>query len=135
MIAQYLLDTNICIYVIKRKPSQVLTRFNEHAPSLAVSTITVAELSFGVENSQHQERNRREVEDFLSRLSILDYDERAASHFGNIKATLRKQGTPIGEADIHIAAHARSQGMVVVTNNTREFGRVEGLRVQDWVND
>ncbi|MCY1703883.1 type II toxin-antitoxin system tRNA(fMet)-specific endonuclease VapC [Deinococcus sp. SL84] len=135
MIAQYLLDTNICIYVIKRRPLQVLDRFNAHAALLAVSAMTVAELYFGVENSQQQERNRREVEDFLSRLEILEYDVRAASHFGNIKAALRRQGMPIGEADIHIAAHARSQGMVLVTNNTREFERVEGLRVQDWVQD
>lgn len=133
MIAQYLLDTNICIYVIKRRPPQVLDRFNEHAASLAVSAMTVAELYFGVENSQQKERNRREVEDFLSRLEILEYGARAASHFGEIKAALRRQGTPIGEADIHIAAHARSLGMVLVTNNTREFERVEGLRVQNWV--
>lgn len=129
----YMLDTNIAIYVIKRKPLEVREKFNQNATRLCVSSITVAELYYGAEKSQFPEQNLAVIEDFLSRLTILDYTSKAASHFGNIKAALSKKGQIIGENDIHIAAHARSEGLVLVTNNLREFERVEGLRLDNWV--
>lgn len=129
----YMLDTNIVIYVIKRKPLEVREKFNQNATRLCVSSITVAELYYGAEKSQFPEQNLAVIEDFLSRLTILDYTSKAASHFGNIKAALSKKGQIIGENDIHIAAHARSEGLVLVTNNLREFERVEGLRLDNWV--
>ncbi|MBT9319327.1 type II toxin-antitoxin system tRNA(fMet)-specific endonuclease VapC [Actinobacillus pleuropneumoniae] len=129
----YMLDTNIAIYVIKRRPIEVLDKFNLNSTRLCVSSITAAELYYGAEKSQFPERNMAVIEDFLSRLTILDYTHKAATHFGNIKAHLSKQGKIIGENDIHIAAHARSEGLVLVTNNLREFERVEGLRLDNWV--
>lgn len=128
-----MLDTNIAIYVIKRKPLEVREKFNQNATRLCVSSITVAELYYGAEKSQFPEQNLAVIEDFLSRLTILDYTSKAALHFGNIKAALSKKGQIIGENDIHIAAHARSEGLVLVTNNLREFERVEGLRLDNWV--
>ena len=131
---KYLLDTNIVIYVIKRRPLEVLSTFNNHAGKIAVSSITEAELYYGVEKSQYPQKNGRIVEDFLSRLTILPYDSKAASHFGSIKADLAKKGTLIGENDIHIAAHARSQGLILVSNNFKEFQRVQGLMLENWIN-
>lgn len=129
----YMLDTNIVIYVIKRRPLEILEKFNQNAARLCVSSITVAELYYGAEKSQFPERNLAVIEDFLSRLTILDYTNKAATHFGNIKANLTKQGKMIGENDLHIAAHSRSEGLILVTNNLREFERVEGLRLANWV--
>lgn len=129
----YMLDTNIVIYIIKRRPLAVLEKFNLHNNHLCVSSITVAELYYGAEKSAFPERNRIVIEDFLSRLTILPYENKAAAHFGNIKAELAKQGKMIGENDIHIAAHCRSEGMVLVSNNLREFERVAGLRLENWV--
>lgn len=130
---KYLLDTNIVIYVIKRRPIEILDTFNNNTGKMAVSSITEAELYYGVEKSQHPTDNGRIVEDFLSRLTVLPYDSKAASHFGNIKADLAKKGTLIGENDIHIAAHARSQGLVLVSNNLREFQRIQGLMLENWI--
>lgn len=124
----------ICIYVIKHKPEEVRSRFNSVTGQLCVSSITVAELFFGAENSSKPDHNRMVVENFLSRLEILDYDTEAASQYGSIKATLSKQGKIIGENDLHIAAHARSRGLIVVTNNMKEFSRVPALQVENWVN-
>ena len=129
----YLLDTNIVIYVIKRRPIEILDTFNNNTGKMAVSSITEAELYYGVEKSQRPTNNGRIVEDFLSRLTVLPYDSKAASHFGNIKADLAKKGTLIGENDIHIAAHARSQGLVLVSNNLREFQRIQGLMLENWI--
>lgn len=100
---------------------------------MCVSSITATELYYGAEKSDFSARNIAVIEDFLSRLTILDYQPKSAAHFGNIKAELAKQGKLIGENDIHIAAHARSEGLVIVTNNLREFERVEGLRLENWV--
>ncbi|OOR98958.1 VapC toxin family PIN domain ribonuclease [Haemophilus paracuniculus] len=130
---KYMLDTNIVIYVIKRKPLEVLEKFNANAYRLCVSSITVAELYYGAEKSEFPERNLRIIEDFLSRLEILPYTQKAAQHFGLIKAKLAKQGKIIGENDLHIAAHARSEGLIVVTNNLREFERIDGLCLENWV--
>lgn len=129
----YMLDTNIVIYVMKRRPPEILDTFNQNASRLCVSSITAAELFFGAAKSARPEQNLRVVEDFLSRLTVLPYDMDAAAQFGDIKATLQKTGRIIGENDLHIAAHARSRGLVVVTNNEREFERVEALRVVNWV--
>lgn len=128
----YLLDTNIVIYVIKRKPLELLEIFNQHANQLAISSVTLAELMHGVEKSQYYAKNLANVEAFAARLQVLDYGQKAAAHYGNIRATLEKQGKPISVNDLHIAAHARSEGLILVTNNEKEFIRVEGLRVQNW---
>lgn len=128
-----MLDTNIVIYVIKRRPLEVLQTFNELTGLLCISAITVSELKHGVEKSQQPAHNRRQVEDFLSRLDILDYGQKAADHYGDIRASLEKQGQIIGINDLHIAAHARSEGLIIVTNNTKEFSRVSGLRVENWL--
>lgn len=129
----YMLDTNIAIYVIKHRPAQVAHIFNQHAGRMCVSVITVSELYYGAEKSQFSARNIAVIEDFLSRLEILPYTPKASAHFGNIKAQLTKQGKIIGENDIHIAAHARSEGLVLVSNNLKEFERIEGLRLENWV--
>lgn len=131
---KYMLDTNIVIYVMKRRPIEVLSTFNRYATQLCVSSITVAELYYGAEKSEFPERNLAVIEDFLSRLTILPYEPKAAAHFGNIKSSLSKQGKIIGENDIHIAGHCRSEGLILVTNNVRKFERVDGLRLENWVN-
>jgi tRNA(fMet)-specific endonuclease VapC len=130
---KYLLDTNIVIYVIKRRPLIALERFNREHGRMAVSSITLAELAHGAEKSSDPARNLRVVEDFFSRLAVLPYGEKAAWHYGNIRAGLEKTGTPIGVNDLHIAAHARSEGLALVTNNLREFERVPGLVLENWV--
>jgi tRNA(fMet)-specific endonuclease VapC len=132
-VLRYLLDTNICIYVIKRRPELVLDRFNENAAHLAISSITLAELLHGAEKSSQPQRTLAVVEDFCSRLDVLDYGAKAAQHYGQIRASLEQRGTPIGVNDLHIAAHARSEGLVLVTNNMHEFVRVPGLLVENWV--
>ncbi len=130
---KYMLDTNICIYVIKRKPLTALEKFNLHAGHLCISSITLAELLHGAAKSAKPEHNLRQVEDFVSRLEVLEYGQQAAAHYGDIRADLEKKGTPIGVNDLHIAGHARSSGFVVITNNEKEFIRVDGLRVENWV--
>lgn len=130
---KYLLDTNIVIYVIKNRPLSVLKTFNRNQGRMAISSITLAELAHGVEKSSNPARNMSVVEDFVSRLEVLPYDERAAWHYGLIRTALERQGTPIGVNDNHIAGHARSLGLVVVTNNLREFERVPGISVENWV--
>jgi len=130
---KYLLDTNIVIYVIKRRPIQVLATFNQHAGQMCISSITLAELLHGVEKSDQPEHNLHQVEDFIARLDILEYTPKAAAHYGDIRATLEKQGKIIGVNDLHIAAHARSEGLILVSNNLREFERIEGLRFENWI--
>ena len=130
---RYLLDTNICIYVIKRRPELVLDRFNENAAHLAISSITLAELLPGAEMSSQPQRTLAVVEDFCSRLDVLDYGAKAAQHYGQIRASLEQRGTPIGVNDLHIAAHARSEGLTLVSNNLREFERVDGLLYENWL--
>jgi tRNA(fMet)-specific endonuclease VapC len=130
---RYLLDTNIVIYVIKQRPLAVLEVFNRHAGHMAISSITLAELMHGAEKSQRVDDNLRVVEDFASRLEVLPYGAGAAQHYGSIRAALEKVGQPIGINDLHIAAHARSLGLVLVTNNMGEFAKVPALQVQNWV--
>ena len=128
-----MLDTNIVIYVIKRRPIEVLDVFNAHAGQMCISSITLAELLHGVEKSSMVSRNLRKVEDFTSRLDVLPYDNNAAFHYGNIRANLEKKGTPIGVNDLHIAGHARSESLILVSNNLREFERIDGLRLENWI--
>jgi len=128
-----MLDTNIAIYVIKRRPIELLQVFNQHTGQLCISSITYAELLHGVEKSSLVDKNLKNVEDFVSRLEVLEYGSKAASHYGNIRADLERKGTPIGVNDLHISGHARSEGLIIVTNNVREFERVPGLRVENWI--
>ena len=130
---KYLLDTNIVIYVIKRRPIEVLQVFNTNASRMAISAITLAELVHGAEKSSQPAANLEVVEDFSSRLEVLTYTPKAAYHYGQIRAELERIGQPIGVNDLHIAAHARSEGLVMVTNNTREFERVPALQIENWV--
>lgn len=130
---KYLLDTNIAIYVIKRRPIEVLGQFNAQASRMAISVITLAELLHGAEKSSQPTSNLAVVEDFCSRLEILPYTAKVAQHYGSIRAYLERSGQPIGVNDLHIAAHARSEGLVLVTNNIREFVRVPALQVENWI--
>jgi tRNA(fMet)-specific endonuclease VapC len=119
--------------VIKRRPLEILEVFNAHAGQMCISSITLAELLHGVEKSSMISKNLRKVEDFVSRLEVLPYENTAASHYGDIRTNLEKKGIVIGVNDLHIAAHARSEGLVLVSNNVREFERVEGLRLENWI--
>ncbi len=130
---KFMLDTNIAIYVIKRRPVEVLETFNRHAGQLCISSVTLAELIHGVEKSARPDHNLRQVEDFISRLLVLDYGNKAAAHYGDIRAVLERKGTPIGVNDLHIAGHARSEGLTLVTNNMKEFERVDALRLENWI--
>jgi len=130
---RYLLDTNIVIYVLKRRPVEVLSTFNANASRMAISSITLAELMHGAEKSSRVSENLAAVEDFCSRLEVLPYGPKAAQHYGAIRAALEKLGQPIGVNDMHIAAHARSEGLVLVTNNMGEFARVPALETENWV--
>lgn len=130
---RYLLDTNIVIYVIKQRPLAALATFNRHAGHMAISSITVAELVHGAEKSQFPARNLNVVDDFCSRLVVLPYTLEAAYHYGSIRAALEQNGQTIGVNDLHLAGHARSQGLTLVSNNLREFERVPGLLLENWV--
>ncbi|MCY4219997.1 MAG: type II toxin-antitoxin system VapC family toxin [Gammaproteobacteria bacterium] len=128
----YLLDTNICIYVIKNRPAGILESFNRFASQLCISSITLAELTHGVERSSKIDHNRKQLNDFASRLAVLEYGQKAAIHYGIIRADLEFSGQIIGVNDLHIAAHARSEGLTLVTNNLKEFRRVKGLLLENW---
>ena len=133
LILRYLLDTYIIIYVLKRRPVEVLSTFNANASRMAMSSITLAELLHGTEKSSRVSENLAVIEDFCSRLEVLPYGPKAAQYFGAIRAALEKLGQPIGVNDLHIAAHARSEGLVLVTNNVSEFLRVPSLQFENWV--
>ena len=133
---KYMLDTNICIYAIKHKPPEVIKNFLKHDPDdMCISSITYGELMHVVEKSQAVERNRVAITLFLSSISILQFDNYAAEEYGKVRADLERKGTPIGPMDMLIAGHARSEGLVLVTNNTREFFRVDDLEVEDWTKE
>lgn len=130
---KYMMDTNICIYAIKNKSESVIRKILSQNPEdLCISVVTYAELMHGVEKSQAVEKNRIAMSLFLSAITVLDFDGEAAEVYGQIRAELERKGTPIGPMDLLIAGHARSQGLILVTNNTREFARVTGLRIEDW---
>lgn len=128
----YMLDTNICIYVINSRPAIVLERFRlERLGDIVISSVTAAELAFGVAKSGSV-RNRQALEMFLSTLEILPFDESAIWHYGDLRTDLERRGQPIGTLDTMIAAHALTTNTILVTNNTREFERVPGLRLENW---
>ncbi|HNR30042.1 MAG TPA: type II toxin-antitoxin system VapC family toxin [Candidatus Hydrogenedentes bacterium] len=131
---RFLLDTNICIELIRRRNAKVLGRLRRHAVGeVAISTITLAELAYGVEKSARPEQNRIALSLFCAPLDILLFDDAAATAYGVVRADLERKGRPIGPMDLLIAAHALSAGLVLVTNNEREFRRARGLRVENWV--
>jgi tRNA(fMet)-specific endonuclease VapC len=130
-----MLDTNLCIRVLRDRPAGLRDRFNQEAEALCISTIVLTELLVGAEKSNRPFETRREVDRFTARLGVLPFDDAAAAHAAEIRATLERRGQGIGGYDTLIAGHARSQGLVIVTGNLREFGRVEGLRAEDWLGD
>ena len=133
---KYMLDTNICIYAIKHKTETVIKNFLSHVPEeICISAVTYAELMYGVEKSMSIEKNRIALSLFLSPLTILEFQASAVEEYGKARAELENKGMPIGLMDLLIAGHARSEGVILVTNNTREFGRVEGLVVEDWTKE
>lgn len=130
----YLIDTNICIYIIKQKPPQVLKKLNQKRKSdIYISAISVAELEYGVSNSDYPERNKVSLISFLSIFNILNFDDIDASEFGNIKSFLRKAGKIIGTMDLLLASQARARNLTLVTNNIKEFERVPNLKLENWV--
>jgi tRNA(fMet)-specific endonuclease VapC len=134
MPARYLLDTNICIYISKHYPPEVRARFQQHpASDLAMSVVTLGELRFGAEKSQSRLRSMAVIEQLETLMAVLPLPVEAARIYGELQARLQRQGRPIGNNDLWIAAHALAEGCVLVTNNTREFERVEGLMVENWV--
>ena len=129
----YLLDTNICIYTIKKKPAVVLKRVVSKQPGqIAISTITLAELEYGIARSHYPDRNRVALLEFLLPFTILDFDQAASAEYGHIRSSLESKGKPVGPMDLLLAAQARSHGLVLVTNNEKEFKKVEGLRIENW---
>lgn len=129
----YMLDTNICIYVMRKKPENVLRRFREELDGgICISSITLAELEYGMKHSSDPVRNEQALLRFLAPLSILPFGAAAASEYGEIRAYLQSRGTPIGPLDMLIASHARAEGITLVTNNMREFERVPGLDLENW---
>lgn len=129
----YMLDTNICIYIMKNKPEKVLRRFKEELNNgIGISSITLAELEYGMKHSSNPAQNERALLRFLVPLSVLPFGAGAASEYGAIRTFLQNNGTPIGPLDMLIAAHAKSEGLVMVTNNVREFERVPGLEIENW---
>ena len=133
LVLRYLLDTNLCIRVLRDRPTAIRDRFNLAADALCISTIVLTELLHGAAKSARPEHNRGEVERFAARLDVLPFDNAAADHAADIRAALERQGQPIGGYDLLIAGHARSRGLIVVTGNLAEFNRVDGLRCEDWL--
>jgi tRNA(fMet)-specific endonuclease VapC len=130
---RYMLDTNICIYLIKQKPEKVLRQFKAHSVGeIGISSITLAELRYGVERSQQVQKNRQALEEFILPLEIAAFDEAAADVYGNMRAGLEQAGTPVGSMDMLIGALALSLGVTLVTNNLREFKKIKNLKVVDW---
>ncbi len=132
MTLRYLLDTNLCIRVLRDRPPAMRERFNAETDGLSISTVVLMELLHGAAKSARADHNRREVERFAARLEVLAFDADAASHAADVRADLERRGRMIGAYDILIAGHARSRGLVVVTNNLGVFTRVDGLRCVDW---
>jgi tRNA(fMet)-specific endonuclease VapC len=129
-----MLDTNTCIAIIKQKPPHVLKRFNAYkVGEIGISWVTLAELEFGVAKSQYQEKNQVALDEFVLPLEIANFDRDAAKVYGRVRAMLEKKGTPIGSLDTMIAAHALAQGVALATNNTKEFSRIKGLTIVDWL--
>ncbi len=129
-----MLDTNICIAIIKQKPKDILSKFSAYqVGDICISSVTLAELRYGVAKSQYQEKNQAALDEFILPLEVAAFDEAAAVYYGILRASLEKQGMPIGSLDTMIGAHALSLNVALVTNNTREFSRIAGLKLFDWV--
>ncbi len=129
----YMLDTNMCIYIIKNKPEKVKEKlFSTHFKDICISSITLSELYFGVEKSNYSQKNKIALELFLSPFKVLPFGNEAAITYGKVRALLEKNGTPIGAMDYLIAAHALSENLVLVTNNEKEFVRIPNLKVENW---
>ncbi|HEX4695130.1 type II toxin-antitoxin system tRNA(fMet)-specific endonuclease VapC [Sphingomonas sp.] len=135
MTLRYMLDTNVCIRVLRDRPAFVRPRFNAEAAALSLSTVVLTELLHGAAKSARPAENRQEVERFAARVEVLPFDEAAADHAADIRATLEREGRPIASYDVLIAGHARSRGLIVVTGNLGEFTRVAGLRCEDWLDE
>ena len=129
---RYMLDSSLCIWVLRDRPANLRDRFNQEADGLAISTIVLNDLLVGAAKSARPVENRQAVEGFAARLTVLDFDANAAAHAADIRAFLERRGEKIGAYDVLIAGHARSRGLIVVTGNLSEFQRVEGLRCEDW---
>lgn len=129
---KYMLDTNIVIYTIKKRPEQVRRIFKKQKGQMCISAITLGELVFGAEHSQQVERNLADIEGMIARLEVLPFNGKAAYHFGRIRAELYRTGQPIGPYDMMIAGHARASGLILATNNVKEFVRVPGLLLENW---
>jgi tRNA(fMet)-specific endonuclease VapC len=130
---RFMLDTNVCIRVLRDRPASARERFNAEADGLCISAVTLAELLHGAARSSQPIKTRQQVEQMASRLEVLAFDAEAAAHFGEIRAALEREGRVIGAYDLMIAGHARSRALTVVTGNLREFSRVQGLRCEDWL--
>jgi tRNA(fMet)-specific endonuclease VapC len=131
---KYLIDTNICIYIMNKRPAAVIKKFKQFEPGdIGISTITVSELQYGVAKSTQREKNEVRLAEFLAPLEILPYDETAASVYGDIRYQIEKHGQPVGPLDLLIAAHAVSKGLTLITNNDKEFKRVKELQVENWI--
>jgi tRNA(fMet)-specific endonuclease VapC len=129
----YMLDTYICIYVMKNYPQDLKEKFNLLAEQLCISSITLGELRYGAEKSARRADNLTAIEHFVARLDVLPFGVKAAAHYGQVRAELERAGTPCGPHDMQIGGHARSEGLIVVTNNLREFSRMPGIRTENWV--
>lgn len=130
---KFMLDTNICIYLIKKHPANVLKKLERQLiQDVCISSITLAELMFGVEKSLHKEKNKAALNEFILPLEIVSFDDNAANHYGEIRAYLEAKGKLIGSLDLMIAAHARSLGLTLITNNEKEFSRVQHLKIDNW---
>jgi len=134
MAARFLLDTNICIYIQRQRPAEVFARFRKMQPGdAAISVVTWGELCYGAAKSRQRERAQQLLDEFITLVPVLPMPVDTAQAYGTIRALLESKGTPIGNNDLWIAAHAKAAGMTVVTNNEKEFRRVPGLKVQNWV--
>jgi len=134
-LIKYLIDTNICIYIMNKRPRGVIQKFKLFdVGEIAVSAITVSELQYGASKSKNQRLNKQRIDEFLSPLEILPYDEIAAIIYGDIRLQLEKCGEPIGPLDLLIAAHALSRNLILISNNEKEFKRVKNLKVENWIN-
>lgn len=129
----YMLDTNICIYVMKNYPLVMPDKFNALAEQLCISTITLGELHYGAEKSARRIESLTAIEHFVARLDVLAFADKAAAQYGQVRAELERAGTPCGAHDMQIGGHARSEGLIVTTNNMREFARMPGLRAENWI--
>jgi tRNA(fMet)-specific endonuclease VapC len=128
----YMLDTNICIYVMKNYPKDLQDKFNSLAEQTYISSIPLGELHYGAEKSARRVDSLTAIEHFVARLDVLSFDAKAAAHYGQLRAELERAGTPCGPHDMQIGGHARGEGLIVVTNNVREFSRMPGVRVENW---